>query len=801
MKNAIFLVVLGILLCGLGFSTITVSITSPTDYSSPDLSFNAITNVQSSAGTYITEINLSVLDLNNVVQATYPYTNSNTSIQSINYTFPITATSGNYRINVSVANNISQSNSSMVEIYPRNPVSQNNYYCTPPSYTTKYIHSNGQNFYILPNNNTYLTNLGLGQMMTNYDMYMSGGVGCTGEVVTLNANQNTDGKYLDTSFRISNNVQFGGTTYNIYRTFKFNLTGTKSYTVNFTNISLDPQVAMILNLSYYIKVNSTTYTIYSVRQTSSAVINGDSINCRINSSGIYCNNSVNFNVSIGTDDIIVLRLDGIFVSSATCAGGQNFFKGNLIINNIFLASYSGYPKGIGNQYDATSNLVVCPLMNGTTVNVVGAPTTSAVMPSLWTSDMINRTGTNITNPQPTVRILMYYNNQIIYPYLYYAIVMQGKTNSESTMGIYNPNIFMPSTTQINSYNNSVIYIYSREYSSWFLIPPFDLNPSGIYIVNLVYDTGIFGVGQNGTNQTGYTVISAVPELPVLEMCNELNGTYYITSEYQTTKTFQVNTWVNNTFYANITSATQLHYQTPTNNYSAIQFYVSGYKRCEWFANQTGLAIQGVDLRPDMLTTNIFFDVGLMLLVALATISPAILLPAMAYNDFFSIIPISQMAFLTIFVAIVSYIVNWYGNRNMKTLLCLVAMGLAMLTYFSIGSGIGYNMQYSSAYGNSSITVASIDADIKQLSVVSQSGINWNSLAQLVYTGIALIIDLLAFIIQIPALLFGVVLGLMFNLSPPLASAVSFFVPYLLIGLIGWLVLKAYDMFQKPYMPT
>jgi len=779
MKNAIFLVVLGILLCGLGFSEITVSITNPTQYGSPDLSFNAVANTQSSAGTYITIINLSILGLDNSVQATYSYTNSNTSIRTINYTFPITTVEGNYKINISVENNITESNSSLIEIYPRTLIYGDSWLCTPPAnciYET-FTHSNGQKFYIVKDNNT-CSGLGIGQLLSNIQ---------TGYTNSLCATKlQTETNITNYNKEISKRMYFnssaigcasGGCPVSYYEDFVYNKTANTTHIINFNVLETGSTLNYGAWINITMKNGTTTQVIFYKWIISNTPTYQNNITCRFNITNATCDGVGGFNISyspIPQGTVLRFSVEVKQNYTSSCGSGQPI-NVNITINtsNPFLEEYVGF-GGLGAVYRTNNaDLISCPII-----------------------------ANNISSPQPTVRILMYYNNQVIYPYLYYAIVVPNKSLSENTMGIYNSNIYLPSTTQINSYNNSIIYVYSREFSSWFLIPPFNLDPSGIYIVNLVYDTGVFGVGQNGTNYTGgYTRISAVPELPLLEMCNYINNTYYIRSEYQRTKTFQLNTWINNTFYANISSAYSLNTNLNTVNISAIQFYVDGFKRCEWIANQTSLAIGNVDLRPDMITTNIFFDVGLILLVGLSAISPAILLPALAYNDFFQIIPITQMAFLTIFVAIISYITNWGGNRNMKTMLCLMAMGIAMLTYFSIDTGGGYSMQYSSAYGNNTINVSSIDHDIKALSVVSQSGINWNSLAQLVSTGIQLIIDLLAFIIQIPALMLGVLSGLLFNLSPPLATAVSFFIPYLLIGLIGWLVLKAYDMFQKPYMPT
>jgi hypothetical protein len=802
------------------FTIFNISFSYPVAYDSPELNFNV--NIPATViNGYFDNMTFRLYDLNNNLLASQLWTAPDNTTNSTTITFPVSVSAGYYRINATAYNNNSLiRNIPTIEIYPQATVSSLSWNSVPPAscYDDVYTHSNGQKFYV---SSVYSTcqNLGLGQLYSNFvetiDIpYDSAGVQAynyNGTSITSN-NKYYSRILAGTGYTCiaGSSGRMGTGAYKL--TFRYNLSGSLTHVINLTGINYTISAGSGLTIYEKLLVNSTEYVIHNIAGNVKSL---PDTTCWLNSTGIMCKNAtnptvwgttdnqVNYSINFGQKDNITI-LWGMTHNSGIC---PKIWQ-NIAVNNAFLEKYTGYGANTSTlNMPSQSNAY---LVLGNLYSAGGTPTYLSSSPFIRDFPFMNISATNtnftlsssnISSPQPPVRILMYYNNQVIYPYLYYAIVVPNKAYSEATMGIYNSNIYLPSTTQINSYNNSIIYVYSREFSSWFLIPPFNLDPSGIYIVNLVYDTGVFGVGQNGSNYTGYTQISAVPELPLLEMCNYINNTYYIRSEYQRTKTFQLNTWINNTFYANITSAYSLNTNLNTANISAIQFYVDGFKRCEWIANQTSLTIAGVDLRPDMPTTNIFFDVGLILLVGLSAISPAILLPALAYNDFFQIIPITQMAFLTIFVAIISYITNWGGNRNMKSMLCLMAMGIAMLTYFSVDTGGGYNMQYSSAYGNNTINVSSIDHDIKALSVVSQSGINWNSLAQLVSTGIQLIIDLLAFIIQIPALMLGVLSGLLFNLSPPLATAVSFFIPYLLIGLIGWLVLKAYDMFQKPYMPT
>jgi hypothetical protein len=517
--KGVFLGLLALFLVGFSFAGINVSITTPTYYTSPELTFDTTVNVQNQLNDYVTSINIAVLNLSDQQESAYTYNNSNTSWTLYNYTKSMTVPSGNYRLNITVINNASATNNSIVEIYPRATLTQEQYQCTPPLACTyeNFTHSNGQKFYIVSNNNS-CTGLGLWQMNSNFKFptYNTANVIPNATVIVETSKCNRGSEVMNRSY-YGNNKEIGiyvnetadfstssarVTIVDAIFKIRFNLTGTQTQKIVISNLSQRDSTVASYGGGYFVilyldnqtaTASNLNYTLFFANGTNGNFTPSD-VSCWLNTTGIYCsggsagaggthytnNWTQNFSGRLLLFDVIAYtQRIGV---SYTCPGVKNGLNVNFNVTNPTLNSYTGFQLfnsssdyimlGAGTQYGAANaTLVSCP-MNGSEKNI-----------------NISYILTNITNAQPTVRLLLFYNSQVVYPYLYY-IVNSTKAQMEATMGILNPNIYPLPSTITNAYNNSVTYIYSKELGNWFLIPPFDLVPStSPYIANLVLDTG------------------------------------------------------------------------------------------------------------------------------------------------------------------------------------------------------------------------------------------------------------------------------------------------------------------------
>jgi len=533
MSNKLALLgIIALFLAGFSFAGINVSITTPTYYTSPELTFDVTVNVQNQLNDYVSSINIAVLNLSDQQESVFTYNNSNTSWIAYNYTKSTTVPSGNYRLNITVVNNASDTNYSIVEIYPRATLTQEQYQCTPPVACTyeNFTHSNGQKFYIVSDNNS-CTGLGLWQMNSNFMLptYTNEAIpNATVIVETSKCSRSSEvmnrsyyGNNKEMGIYVNETADFSSSSARVSivdAVFKigFNLTGTQTQKIVISNLSQRDNTVAGYGGGYFVilyldnqtlTASNLNYTLFFANGTDGNFTPSD-VSCWLNTTGIYCsggsagaggtyytnNWTQNFSGRTLLFDVIAYaqRVGVAF----TCPSVKNAFNVNFNVTNPMLNSYTGFQLfnssseylmlGAGTQYgSANATLVSCP-MNGSKKD-------------LNTTYML----TNITNAQPTVRLLLFYNSQIVYPYIYY-VVNSTKAQMESTMGLLNPNIYPLPSTITNAYNNSVTYVYSKELAQWFLIPPFDLVPStSPYIANLVLDTGQINTSNIFTGNGSY----------------------------------------------------------------------------------------------------------------------------------------------------------------------------------------------------------------------------------------------------------------------------------------------------------
>jgi len=463
---------------------------------------------------------------------------------------------------------------------------------------------------------------------------------------------------------------------------------------------------------------------------------------------------------------------------------------NFTITNVFLENYTGFgsisliaPKitglnttqyMLGDKYNSTAYFSICPLLRlppFTSINAGGNFTFS---------------NSNVSAPQPTVQLMLYYNSQLVKPYIYYAEQVLGKSLPESTMGTLNSNVFIPASGSTKAYNQSIVYIYSKEMNTWFLIPPFNLDPSVPYVISLILDLG---------NGTGFSTTTTIPKLPLEEHCNDYNNTYYINAIYPADMTYQVSYLVNNVSYNTISYGTTFNYTQAINgltNVSQIQYYANAVKKCEWNQNGT-IAISGIDLSSSgEPLVAMFFDATLLFLAGMSAVFPGMIIITAVYNDIFKIIPNGQMGLLLIMIAFIAYVSNWWGSRNLKTMVGLIVFGLAFLMWFNTGEyGIALPTD-NSDYAN---TLETLNTQWNTIALIggSSGSVNWN---EVLVSAIALPITLINLIIQTIFMIPAQLQYMLMQINPGLASIFSFFyMPLILYGII-WLCIKGYEIISK-----
>jgi hypothetical protein len=182
-------------------------------------------------------------------------------------------------------------------------------------------------------------------------------------------------------------------------------------------------------------------------------------------------------------------------------------------------------------------------------------------------------------------------------------------------------------------------------------------------------------------------------------------------------------------------------------------------------------------------------------MGISTVNPAVMLVAIVFNDAFQIIAGTSMAVLCILLAIVAYITNWWGNRNMKTTIGLVAMGVGVLMYFGSTGAITYsNDTYNWGNGTSS-SIGNIQQNMVNM---YDSGWNWYTMA----TEIPVIIyNFLTLILNLPTLIVSLIGGLLFTLNPMIGTAFLNFSGILILGAYFFIGIKAYEFLANKFQPV
>ena len=347
-------------------------------------------------------------------------------------------------------------------------------------------------------------------------------------------------------------------------------------------------------------------------------------------------------------------------------------------------------------------------------------------------------------------------------------------------------------------NNTVMYILDTS-NNWWLVPAVTCSGSGISSDTPSFNTAVFDTTLSaGTSSSG---TFTAPSIPTSSYCLEDGNLFNISFDYPTSHSFLVSqvfcngTYVNNTcvngtvtYNNTLTTSNEIDTSILTNqsNLTHIYFYVNNIIQCTYANGTSGLL--GLDMITEFQDSDydIFKYAFFLMGMGVSSVIPFFIIFPITFNDVFGLITTQQMAFATILVGFLPYLSGWKGEHSLKHIIFLTVFAVVLISGLYETAGISDELpesfdNFNEARENMYLDI--ISADIWGLSVSAPT----------------LVVNLLVFLLDAPNVLGILLLQLINGISPEMANAFNIFLPAILIGLVAYLIIKAFEILSNKYL--
>jgi len=336
-----------------------------------------------------------------------------------------------------------------------------------------------------------------------------------------------------------------------------------------------------------------------------------------------------------------------------------------------------------------------------------------------------------------------------------------------------PDRYSPTTLTTTLYAN-VATIVQDEFGVCYFVPPY--TPTNY---SLTYTLTAYQIDCGATTEN----MRSIPTLPTYSVCYS-NGTHLImNSSYTDSSLFErYITYANATVQYKQSTGTDYYEAIElTNTTAIIELKVNNYSRCYW-DNET--KIFGLDDVPQSeLTNTIIIAPLLVLTTALSIYNPFVFIFTIALNDMFQLVDMTGILLMAVAVGLFSFISAWDGEKTLKALITLFLITGVYVVQMAVYSPTTFGS------GSSDLTYR-----ITQIADTFNSITTSGDIVAIITLVVPLfLINLIILLLELPALLVGLIFTSLTTLLPAMAGPLNAFQIALTVGAYAWLILKAYEL--------
>jgi parallel beta-helix repeat protein len=318
-----------------------------------------------------------------------------------------------------------------------------------------------------------------------------------------------------------------------------------------------------------------------------------------------------------------------------------------------------------------------------------------------------------------------------------------------------------------------------EYGNCFFVPPYSpYNVSTIYTLT----------GYSMACDAQFNVGNYLPYVPMESSCRKIGNEYIANMTFTTSVLFEEYFDANGTItYAQQNSLT-LDRTVNLSDYTKYTLWANGIKRCEYDSNLTSiLGFTSLPMSDNVKQLAVF---PLFLVVStLSFYNPFIFVFNFAINDWFDILSVDDMFFLTIVIGLFSTMFAWEGQRTLKTL----------LSYFLLGGT--YLIYIHSMVPFAPTQIAELTAILDSLhTLFSGVGGSADIISIITITIPTFLINFVVLLLKLPAIVISLILVSFGQLLPGSLAYLSIFEPPLVIGAYAFIALKIYEIGRNMFHP-
>jgi len=178
-------------------------------------------------------------------------------------------------------------------------------------------------------------------------------------------------------------------------------------------------------------------------------------------------------------------------------------------------------------------------------------------------------------------------------------------------------------------------------------------------------------------------------VPLFSLCRAKGENYHINITFLGNVTFEeFFTDYNNTMSYNSFSASEFHAVKNLTNFTKYELKTNGKLRCSFDVNSK--SIFGIQLFPGTnnywrssqggVVKQIVVVPFFLAVTGVSLLNPFAIVFNIAVNDWFQVLPPDTLAFMIILTGIMSVMINWQGERSLKTLVIYLLLGGTYLLY-------------------------------------------------------------------------------------------------------------------------
>jgi hypothetical protein len=358
------------------------------------------------------------------------------------------------------------------------------------------------------------------------------------------------------------------------------------------------------------------------------------------------------------------------------------------------------------------------------------------------------------------KAVLYFNTQVIQPLITYF------PNVDAI-----PNYFNISSSAAWLYNNTPAYVYDSVTSQWYLVPPLSVsNYNDIYTISVLFVS------------TGQTSTLSTPLIPLRSICKS-TGTDYILNYSWPVPVSSVLLYANNTTLLNIVNtSTVFSADINASAYPYLNYTANGITFCAFTNSSSTFGLPLIDITGIGAAKFLFIIIWLSSIVVSCFI-PFALIFSVSFNDFFSILPVGDMAVVSSIAMIISVLTNGIDKFNVKVFVLYIVLIGAMLTQF-------YQFN-SNAQG-----IAVIEALIGNLQDITTLG-NLNFFT-FVAASALFVINMFVLLISVPAIVIDLMMAPLLSIAPIYYTALTPFALAAKLGAYTYIALKAYEVLRNMF---